>query len=61
LGNGNFNLFFSAEVPVSDIVLTPEQETEARRLADLVGKKVQEETLQMFRLKSRKIWDRDPC
>jgi hypothetical protein len=35
---------------MSDIVLTPEQEAEARRLAELVGKKIQEEALQMCRL-----------
>ena len=35
---------------MSDIALTPEQEAEARRLADLVSKKIQEETLQMCRL-----------
>jgi len=35
---------------VSDIVLTPEQEAEAQRLAALVNQKIQEETLQMFRL-----------
>jgi hypothetical protein len=30
--------------------LTPEQEAEAQRLAVIVGKKVQEETLQMMRI-----------
>ena len=35
---------------MSDIVLSFEQEAEARRLADIVGKKVQEEALQMCRL-----------
>ena len=35
---------------MSDIVLTPEQEAEAQRLAALVNQKIQEETLQMFRL-----------
>jgi hypothetical protein len=32
------------------IELTPEQEAEAQRLAALVGQKVQEELLQMYRL-----------
>jgi len=32
------------------IELTPEQEAEAERLAALVGQKVQEEVLQMYRL-----------
>jgi hypothetical protein len=35
---------------VVEIKLTPEQEAEAKRLAALVSKKVEEETLQMFRL-----------
>lgn len=35
---------------MSQLVLTPEQETEARRLAAIVAKKVEEETVQMFRL-----------
>ena len=36
--------------PVTDIPLTPEQEAEAQRLAALIGKKAQEEALQMVRL-----------
>jgi hypothetical protein len=35
---------------MSKIVLTAEQEAEAQRLAALVGQKVQEEILQMYRL-----------
>jgi len=35
---------------MSKIELTPEQEAEAQRLAALVGQKVQEEVLQMYRL-----------
>jgi hypothetical protein len=35
---------------MSKIVLTPEQEVDAQRLAALVGQKVQEEVLQMYRL-----------
>lgn len=35
---------------MADIVLTPEQEAEAQRLATLIGKKAQEEALQMVRL-----------
>jgi hypothetical protein len=35
---------------MSKIELTPEQEAEAQRLAGLVGQKVQEELLQMYRL-----------
>ena len=33
-----------------DIVLTPEKEAEARRLAALIGKKAEEEALHMARL-----------
>ena len=35
---------------MSDIVLRPEQEAEARRLAEVVSKRFQEEALQMCRL-----------
>ena len=35
---------------MSDIVLTPEQEAEARRLAEVVRQKFQDEALQMCRL-----------
>lgn len=35
---------------MADIVLTPEQETDAQRLAALIGKKAQEEALQMARI-----------
>jgi hypothetical protein len=35
---------------MSDIILTPEQEAEAQRLAALVAKKAQDETLQMMRI-----------
>ena len=39
---------------MSDIVLTPEQEAEAQRLATIIGKKAQEETLRMARLLASK-------
>ena len=45
-----FTPVFSAEAPMSKIELTPDQEAEAQRLAKLVGQKVQEEVLQMYRL-----------
>jgi hypothetical protein len=35
---------------MTKLVLTPAQEAEARRLAEIVTKKVQEETLEMCRL-----------
>lgn len=35
---------------MSNLVLTPEQEAEARRLAEIIGRKAQEEALQMARL-----------
>jgi hypothetical protein len=35
---------------MSDLVLTPEQEAEAQRLAAIVAKKAQEEALQMMRI-----------
>lgn len=35
---------------MADIVLTPEQESEAQRLAEIIGKRAQEEALQMARL-----------
>ena len=35
---------------MAKIELTPEQEAEAQRLAGLVGQKIQEEVLQMYRL-----------
>jgi hypothetical protein len=54
LGQGRSQPRFSAEAPMSDIVLTPEQEAEARRLAELVSKKIQEEALQMCRLMASK-------
>jgi hypothetical protein len=39
---------------MSDIVLTPEQEAEAQRLAAIIGKKAQKETLRMARLLASK-------
>jgi len=36
------------------ITLTPEQEAEAQRLAEIIGRKVQEETLQIARLLTSK-------
>lgn len=35
---------------MSQVVLSPEQEIEARRLAAIVGKRAQEEALQMMRI-----------
>jgi hypothetical protein len=35
---------------MSELKLNPEQETEARRLAEIIGRKAQEEALQMARL-----------
>jgi hypothetical protein len=46
--------YFQREAPMSDIVLTPEQEAEAQRLAAIIGKKAQEEALQMARLLASK-------
>jgi hypothetical protein len=37
-----------------DIVLTPEQEVEAQRLAAIIGKRAQEEALQMARIMTSK-------
>jgi hypothetical protein len=45
-----FNQLLSGDAFMTDPVLTPEQETEAQRLAALIGKKVQEEALQMMRI-----------
>jgi hypothetical protein len=39
---------------MSDVVLTPEQEAEAQRLAEIIGKKAQEEALQIARLLASK-------
>jgi hypothetical protein len=47
-------LIFSAEVAMADVVLTPEQEAEAQRLAQIIGKKAQEEALRMARLLASK-------
>ena len=35
---------------MSDIVLSPEQEAEALRIAEIIGRRAQEEALQMARL-----------
>ncbi len=35
---------------MSKLALTPEQEAEARRLAEIIGRKAQEEALQMARI-----------
>jgi hypothetical protein len=42
---------------MSKIELTPDQEAEAQRLAGLIGQKVQEELLQMYRLLGYFPWD----
>src|SRR6516164_3971751 len=42
--------YFQREAPMLDIVLTPEQEAEAQRVAAIIGKRAQEEALQMARL-----------
>ncbi len=39
---------------MTDIVLTPEQEAEAQRLAEIIGKKAQEEALRIARLLAAK-------
>lgn len=39
---------------MSELVLTPEQEAEAQRLAEIIGKKAQEEALQIARLLASK-------
>lgn len=39
---------------MADIQLTPEQEAEAQRIAEIVGRKVQEETLRIARLLASK-------
>jgi hypothetical protein len=49
-GRGHSPPFFSVEAVMADIVLTPEQEAEAQRLAAIIGKRAQEEALQMARL-----------
>jgi plasmid stabilization system protein ParE len=38
------------EVAMSELKLTPEQEAEAQRLADIIAQKAKEEALQMARL-----------
>jgi hypothetical protein len=39
---------------MADVVLTPEQEAEAQRLAQIIGQKAQEEALRMARLLASK-------
>jgi len=39
---------------MADLVLTPEQEAEAQRIAAIIGKKAQEEALHMARLLASK-------
>lgn len=39
---------------MTDIVLTPEQEAQAQRLAAIIGKRAQEEALQMARIMTSK-------
>jgi hypothetical protein len=39
---------------MADLQLTPEQEAEAQRIAEIVGRKVQEETLRIARLLASK-------
>jgi hypothetical protein len=39
---------------MSDLLLTPEQEAEAQRLADLIGQKAREEALRMARILASK-------
>jgi hypothetical protein len=43
-------LSFVAEVLMVDLLLTPEQEAEAQRLAAVIGRKAQEEVLRMARI-----------
>jgi hypothetical protein len=39
---------------MADVILTPEQEAEAQRIAAIIGKKAQEEALHMARLLASK-------
>jgi hypothetical protein len=39
---------------MSELKLTPEQEAEAQRLAEIIGKRAQEEALQMMRIMASK-------
>ena len=41
---------FSGEAGMAEVILNPEQEAEAQRLAALIGKKAEEEALAMMRL-----------
>jgi hypothetical protein len=41
---------FPLELFMADLLLTPEQEAEAQRLAALIGQKAQEEALRMARI-----------
>jgi hypothetical protein len=50
MGVANSPNSFIAEAVMADIVLTPEQEAEAQRLASIIGKRAQEDALQMARL-----------
>jgi hypothetical protein len=45
---------FALEAPMIDITLTPEQEAQAQRLAAIIGKKAEEEALQMARILASK-------
>jgi hypothetical protein len=49
-GRQKFDPLLSAEVPMSEINLTPEQEAEAQRLAEIIARKAKEEALVMARL-----------
>jgi hypothetical protein len=42
--------FSSTEAVMAELKLTPEQEAEAQRLADIIAQKTKEEALQMARL-----------
>src|SRR6202795_1359623 len=50
MGVANSPLSLGVEAVMLDIVLNPEQEAEAQRLAAIIGKRAQEEALQMARL-----------
>lgn len=42
------------ELPMADLLLTPEQEAEAQRLADIIGQRAREEALRMARILASK-------
>src|SRR5262245_6483002 len=47
---GNYTPAYIKEAAVAELKLTPEQEVEAQRLADIIAHKAKEEALQIARL-----------